>query len=317
LTMPSPPTASQLGFVLLGDPMNPNGGLLARFPGLTLPSLGQTFYGATPSNTPWPTHIYTLEYDGIADWPQYPLNVLADLNAVAGFYYVHPTYPGLNPAALPPGYNIVQLPTSLGYPGITAYSMITIPHLPLLQPLRAMPLLGNPIANLIEPDLRVLVNLGYGDVAHGYSTGPADIRTPFGLFPSVEPQSVFSALSAGTQQGISAFTGDLQALATQPLPPLSPAGFISDVGSLLKPYTDFNTAFAKVQPTVNIATGLVATLPSYDVQLFMDGIAQVTGGQPLQGLINAIGMPIAANVGLSVLLTGYEALMLTGAWYPP
>lgn len=317
LTMPSPPTASQLGFVLLGDPMNPNGGLLARFPGLTLPSLGQTFYGATPSNTPWPTHIYTLEYDGIADWPQYPLNVLADLNAVAGLYYVHPTYPGLNPAALPPGYNIVQLPTSPGYPGNTAYSMITIPHLPLLQPLRAMPLLGNPIADLIEPDLRVLVNLGYGDVAHGYSTGPADIRTPFGLFPPVEPQSVFSALNAGTQQGISAFTGDLQALATQPLPPLSPAGFISDVGSLLKPYTDFNTAFAKVQPTVNIATGLVATLPSYDVQLFMDGIAQVTGGQPVQGLINAIGMPIAANVGLSVLLTGYEALMLTGAWYPP
>jgi hypothetical protein len=30
---PNPPSANQLGFTLLGNPMNPNGGLLARFPG--------------------------------------------------------------------------------------------------------------------------------------------------------------------------------------------------------------------------------------------------------------------------------------------
>ena len=50
---PTPPTGAQLGFNLLGDPMNPNGGLLERFVGLTIPSLGLDFYGATPSNTPW------------------------------------------------------------------------------------------------------------------------------------------------------------------------------------------------------------------------------------------------------------------------
>ncbi|ETW26509.1 hypothetical protein MGAST_18190 [Mycobacterium gastri 'Wayne'] len=87
----------------LGEPMNPNGGLLARFAGLSLPSLGQTFYGATPPNTVWPTHIYTLEYDGIADWPQYPINIICDLNAFAGLYYVHGLYPFLDPSALPPG----------------------------------------------------------------------------------------------------------------------------------------------------------------------------------------------------------------------
>jgi hypothetical protein len=32
------------------------------------------------------------EYDGFADFPQYPLNVLADLNAIAGLLYVHPPY---------------------------------------------------------------------------------------------------------------------------------------------------------------------------------------------------------------------------------
>ncbi|MGV0610022.1 PE-PPE domain-containing protein [Mycobacterium kansasii] len=101
--MPIPPTASELGFVLLGDPMNPNGGLFERFAGLTLPSLGQTFYGATPSNTVRPTHIYTLEYDGIADWPWYPINILSDINAFAGLYYVHGLYPFLDPSALPLG----------------------------------------------------------------------------------------------------------------------------------------------------------------------------------------------------------------------
>ena len=119
---PSPPTANQLGFILVGNEMNPNGGILARFPGfpagqpLQLPSLGFTFYGATPSNTIYPTNVYSLEYDGFADFPQYPINLISDLNAFAGIYYVHNTYPA-NPSALPPGYAIQQLPTSPGYTG--------------------------------------------------------------------------------------------------------------------------------------------------------------------------------------------------------
>ena len=38
--------------------MNPNGGMFARFPGLSFPSIGGTFYGATPAND-YPTVIYT------------------------------------------------------------------------------------------------------------------------------------------------------------------------------------------------------------------------------------------------------------------
>ncbi len=38
--------------------MNPNGGLMTRFPGLTMPTPGVDFYGATPTNTIYPTHIY-------------------------------------------------------------------------------------------------------------------------------------------------------------------------------------------------------------------------------------------------------------------
>jgi hypothetical protein len=29
------------------------------------------------------------EYDGLVDFPQYPINLLADINAILGFLYVH------------------------------------------------------------------------------------------------------------------------------------------------------------------------------------------------------------------------------------
>jgi hypothetical protein len=41
--------------------------------------------------------------------------------------------------------------------------------LPLLDPLRGIPVIGNPLADLVQPDLRVIVDLGYGD---GYANVP-------------------------------------------------------------------------------------------------------------------------------------------------
>ena len=80
---------SAVSFLIVGDPMNPNGGFFERFAGLQFPSLGMNFYGATPSN-PYPTTIYTIEYDSWADFPRYPLDILSDLNAISSqnhFYY--------------------------------------------------------------------------------------------------------------------------------------------------------------------------------------------------------------------------------------
>ncbi|MGV1006884.1 MAG: PE-PPE domain-containing protein, partial [Candidatus Nanopelagicales bacterium] len=78
--------ADTVDFVLVGNELNPDGGFLSRFtatdytPALDLPSLGIPFYEATPADA-FPTTNYTLEYDGFADFPRYPLNFLADLNA--------------------------------------------------------------------------------------------------------------------------------------------------------------------------------------------------------------------------------------------
>lgn len=337
---PTPPTGTQLGFNLLGDPMNPNGGLLARFPGLNLPSLGIDFYGATPANTPWTTNIYTLEYDGFADFPRYPIDIFSDLNAVAGILYVHPDYPHLDPSTLPAG-DILRLPVSSDYTGSmanTTYWMVHTENLPLLDPLRAIPVVGNPLADLLQPDMRVLVNLGYGDPNHGYSTSPANVPTPFGLFPDVSPGVVAADLATGTQQGISAFANDLLAQGTgvslagishslsstgSMLPTLSGAsvrasldGFIQSLQSANTTAADalsraLSAGYATLLPTADIANAALISVPSYDVNLFLDGIAQAGTGDPV-GLVNAVGDPIAADVGLVTVAGGVEGLVVIG-----
>ena len=69
----------------------------------------------------------------------------------------------------------VPLATSPGYytdGGVTHYYMIPDQNLPLLEPIRAIPVVGTPLADLLQPDLRVLVNLGYNPM-------PADDQRAF------------------------------------------------------------------------------------------------------------------------------------------
>jgi PE-PPE domain/PE family len=339
---PTPPTGTQLGFNLLGDPMNPNGGLLERFAGLSIPSLGVNFYGATPSNTPWPTNIYSLEYDGFADFPRYPIDFLSDLNAVAGIAFVHPLYPHLDPSTR----TIVQLPVSSDYTGPmanTTYYMALTPNLPLLDPLRYIPVVGNPLADLLQPDLKYLVNWGYGDPLYGYSTSPANVPTPFGLFPAPgATTSLPPLLVSGAQQGVVAAGSDIaaevpsmpgalpsglslsgisQTLSSISLPSpatlLSPASIDSFIHSLQAANTNVTNAFSRAAsaaysvllPTADVLNAAVTTIPSYDANLFLNGIAQAAGGDPV-GLLNAVGDPIAATTGLVTVAGGVEALVV-------
>lgn len=69
----------------IGNTNRPDGGLFTRFPGLHLPILNITFNPpSTPTDTGYATTDIAFQYDPIADFPQYPPNILADLNAVAG-----------------------------------------------------------------------------------------------------------------------------------------------------------------------------------------------------------------------------------------
>ena len=179
-------------FILLGDPMNPDGGIFERFPGLSID--GISFAGATPADD-FPTTVYTHEYDPISDFCQYPVDVVCDVNAVAGI--IDHSYTAADLA------NAFQLPTE----GATETTYYMIPsELPLLTLLQEVPVIGTPLADLIGPDLTYLVNLGYGDPDYGYSVGPANLATPVDLLPPAADLDMMPALLAsGTEEGIQAF----------------------------------------------------------------------------------------------------------------
>ncbi len=190
------PDPSKLSFVLIGNPNNPDGGLLSRFPGFYIPFLNVDFNGATPPNSHYPTWIYTAQYDGIADAPQYPVNVLSDVNALLGYFFVHNTYPTLTAAQIA---NAVALPTSPNYTGATHYNMIMTQNLPLVELIRLIPYAGPPLADIIQPDLRVLCDLGYGDLGTGFDY--ANIPTPASLFSIPNLPVVAEDLLRGAVQG--------------------------------------------------------------------------------------------------------------------
>lgn len=315
------PTADQLSFVLLGNPSNPDGGLLARFgdpslPPLSIPSIGMTFSGAAPSDTPWDTAVYTIEYDGFADFPRYPINLLADLNAFLGIMNQHGEYPYLTDTRLA---TAIELPVSDDYVGHTQYFMIPTENLPLLEPLRAVPLVGSPLADLLQPDLRVLVNLGYGNITDGWDTGPADLSTPFGLFPTdINPADVLTALIDGAQQGVRDAIQDLSSPSLTDLSDTDSPNFLSvlDATTDSSPATitgivnafsgALAQAYATLLPTADIVNFLITTLPAYNVSLFAQELAA-------GDLIDAFGLPIAADVGLLTMSAGFELRVISGA----
>ncbi len=101
----------------------------------------------------------------------------------------HELYPNLDVS------NAVQLPTSPDYTGNTTYYMFMTKNLPLLEPVRANPFIGNPIADFIQPDLRVLVDLGYSDWGSGQDY--ANVPTPATLFPIPNPFVIGTDLVIG------------------------------------------------------------------------------------------------------------------------
>jgi hypothetical protein len=52
------------------------------------------------------------------------------------------------------------------------------------------------------------------------------------------------------------------------------------------------------------------SIPSYDVNLFLNGISEVVNGNPIQGLMDAFGDPTAANIGLTTLAGGFEFISI-------
>jgi hypothetical protein len=220
------PDTDGLKFVLAEDLNNPDGGFFTRLPGMFGVNLP-----ATPSETPYDTTIYTIEYSGASDYPQYDGNIYADLNAVDGYVDLHPyLLPGW-PAYFDPSTvaNAVAENTSAGYDGNTDYYLIPTQDLPLLDGLRLMPGAPSAFADLMQPDMRVLVDLGYN------WTSDADVTTAAtSANPDIDITAVNDYLSAGADQGMVAYLVDLGILPQTDLAGLADMyPYVPDVSDLM------------------------------------------------------------------------------------
>lgn len=197
-----------LNFVLIGNPSNPLGGVLTRFPAypllsdqpVTLPFLGIPLsIGPTPTSG-FETDIYTGEYDGLANFPQDPTNLLAMLNALIGTATVHFSYIDFD--------NLADT-IDLGRIGDTDFYLIP-QQLPLLWPLYQLGDVGKVIGDALAPLLKLVIDWGYGNPGNPFvgvngtdAVGPwavnasgelADGSDVAGLLLRMDPLQMFAGL---------------------------------------------------------------------------------------------------------------------------
>lgn len=251
-TVTAPPSPAELAFVLVGDPNNPDGGLLERFDGLYIPGFNVAFNGATPDSV-YPTDVYTHQYDGAADFPQYPQNLLADANAIMGVFYDH-DYSGLTPAQVETAVVEAVSPGA----GDTTYYFIPTQTLPLLEPLVQA---GAPqsLIDLLTPDLRVLVDLGYGSIGSSFGDEYANLPTPASLFELVNPITVTSDLLTGADQGVTAALVDSGLLPESDMPDAYP--FVPSLDP------DLSISLGQPGETLTSALGGVIGSALYDLNI--------------------------------------------------
>lgn len=294
--------------VLIGDPNSPIGGFLVRFdfpdgvgPGFTpipqhLPFLNVPLsIGAAPTS-PFPTDIYTGEYDGAANSPQDLTNLLAVVNAAAGAAFVHPFYPT---------FDNVSDAFSIGSIGDTNFFMIP-EQLPILMPIYQLGDVGKVVGDTLAPGLGLIIDWGYGnpgDPAVGVdgtdAIGPWAVNASGQLVPSgvigfierMDPLQMLAGVEYAAVQTVVGPINDLLADFGQP----TLSGSITDTLLSLVGYSATNEADQLM------LTGLdeLAQLP---------GLAGLAPDALFSGTTLISGEPLLALVGL-----GFDVFNIFGA----
>ena len=239
------PPLDQLTFVFAANPNRPNGGLFMR-PGIfgpfTIPILDATVGIPAPTDTGVRTTDIVIQYDGVSDFPVYPINLLAVANATAGLLFIHPTYVYPNdkhPDGHPYGYTVDEFTALVSAAqqaadqgqcteavhcqqhGDTTYITLPTTDLPILAPLRyigeqtGLAFVTRPLADLVQPLLTVLIETGYDRTSYG-------TPTPFRLIPIIDPVSLTVELVVATFQGINDAIGDITGTRPAPRPTQDP-----------------------------------------------------------------------------------------------
>ena len=131
--------------------------------------------------------------------------------------------------------------------------------------------------------------------------------------PSLSPSDISNAFSALTQSTLAA----PDPTGPPPMPGLSIDSFIAGLQAantdIVNGFTNaIAVGYSTLLPTADIANAVLTSMPSYDVNLFLNGILQVAHGDPM-GLIHAVGYPIAADAALLTAAGGWELIVLVNA----
>jgi pimeloyl-ACP methyl ester carboxylesterase len=186
----SAPDPSSLSWVSIGNPENNFGGRAAT---------------PLPADSPYQGTEVIRQYDGWADWPTDPTNLLAVANAAVGMSSTHVF--GYFDVDLNDSENIRYTPDKAdGTPGNITYVFVPTPVLPLIAATGLLAPLLNPI---LDPVLRPIIEKGYqrpiGPV--GASATPA-----VGPNPAAAQSAAVAQLSSVAQSA----RADRSAAAPQP-----------------------------------------------------------------------------------------------------
>lgn len=147
----------------------------------------------------------------------------------------------------------------------------------------------------------------------------SDINAEIPTFTSL-PNTLLSMSSGGGTGGADLLSGLYSGLAAELSQPPN-----SIIDSTIQALQSANTtitnditnaaanAYAIPLPTADIANTLVTTVPSYDANLFLSGVAQAFNDDPANGLIYTFGAPAAASTALYTLAGGFELEVLLDA----
>jgi len=214
------PNKTEQALVYLQNPVRPNGGFLTRFPGLSgllgidtgMPAAG--LYKSTDNKTALNTTTIdvTWAYDPFADFPEIanPFSLINTLNAALPINL----FDGIKVKGdnlIDVGLNVAQVLSLVSILPVTdgkAWYLTLEPNqLPILSPLRVPSLivnaglkaigspylLGTPLADVLQPAMKILVNTGYSDVVT-----PADITTDPATYAGYQPYDRTYKTSATT-----------------------------------------------------------------------------------------------------------------------
>ena len=133
------PSADNVSFIFIGNPKRKYGG-------------STTEYTSTPTtpNTQYTVLDISREYDGVSDVPDDPMNLLAVLNSLAGYFFVHTSYSNVD---------LVNDDKLVWTEGNTTYVLVRTANLPLLDPLRYIGL--GFVADALNAPLKKIVDSAY------------------------------------------------------------------------------------------------------------------------------------------------------------